>query len=560
MAQFRIDSIASLTRQMAFAPRAKRLGQLCAAEDLLLRMDPEKAYPEGFVVHALTGFRPKTADTEDAELLAGAALQHDLGLLLEQVSDEMDLPALDAGEPILAISDVCDRFGVTSKTIQRWRRRGLPARRYLFDDGKKRVGFRLSCVERFVARQEGAARRPAGVEPLTEPQQAWIERCAGRLAAAGQCRQEIIRRVARRVGRSSLAVLHTLELHDRLHPEYSILPAAGEPLSGQELGHVATGLNRGDGLGRIARELGRPRITIYRAILERRAEIIAGAAVRYHDDPLYHHDDPAQAEHDIDLLVRAAAEALSSDAGRADEQDRVPRNLPAYLADLYRTPLLTQTMERALFLKLNFHKYRFAELRTQLDPHLCGHRDLERLEHHLAVAQETKNRIVTANLRLVVSVARKHLRGDLDLMELVSDGNIVLMRAVDGFDVNRGFRFSTYATLALMKGFARSVPQMQSATREAAGDLIDTAPGRDEGMRRLHDADEVQALLGRLDPEERDIVAAHFGIYDRSSNGEAVTLEDLGRSLGMTKHRVRQIEQAAFEKLRQFADFVECVS
>src|SRR5690606_21778752 len=176
MAQFRIDSIASLARQMPFAPRAKRPGQLCAAEDPLLKIEPDLGYPAGFVVHALTGFRPKTADTEDAELLAGAALQHDLGLLLEQVSDEMDLPALEAGEPILAIADVCDRFGVTSKTIQRWRRKGLPARRYLFDDGKKRVGFRLSCVERFVARQEGAAKRPAGLEPLTPDQQAWVQR------------------------------------------------------------------------------------------------------------------------------------------------------------------------------------------------------------------------------------------------------------------------------------------------------------------------------------------------------------------------------------------------
>ena len=98
------------------------------------------------------------------------------------------------------------------------------------------------------------------------------------------------------------------------------------------------------------------------------------------------------------------------------------------------------------------------------------------LEGHLARRTEVKNQIVRANLRLVVSVARKHLRPGLSLMELISDGNITLMRAVEGFDVHRGHRFSTYATLALMKGFARSVPQMLSATRRP-----DIRPGNPGG-------------------------------------------------------------------------------
>ena len=84
------------------------------------------------------------------------------------------------------------------------------------------------------------------------------------------------------------------------------------------------------------------------------------------------------------------------------------------------------------------------------------------MEAHLARSVETKNQIVRANLRLVVSVARKHLRPGMNLMELISDGNITLMRTVEGFDIHKGYRFSTYATLALMKGFARSVPLMRS--------------------------------------------------------------------------------------------------
>ena len=131
-----------------------------------------------------------------------------------------------------------------------------------------------------------------------------------------------------------------------------------------------------------------------------------------------------------------------------------------------------------------------------------------------------KNQIVRANLRLVVSVARKHLLAGLSLMELVSEGNITLMRAVEGFDFHRGHRFSTYATLALMKGFARTVPQLL-AGRKATGageELLAQVPDRrpSTSTDRLFDREEVRQLLGRLTDRERSVVLAHYGLdgYD----------------------------------------------
>src|SRR5205814_832841 len=106
------------------------------------------------------------------------------------------------------------------------------------------------------------------------------------------------------------------------------------------------------------------------------------------------------------------------------------------------------------------HKYQFVAARRKLEPQFARARDLGELEASLRRATETKNAIVRANLRLVVSIARKHMRPGVSLMELISDGNITLMRAVESFDTHKGNRFSTYATLALMKGFARSVPMM----------------------------------------------------------------------------------------------------
>ena len=119
MAKFRIDSIEELARQMEFTPQETRAAQVAAAEALLHEIDPAKAYPPDFVVFKITGYHPKDVA---AELLTGIALQHDLGLLVERVSDTLNVATTSLAEPVLAIDDVTERFSVTSKTIQRWRR------------------------------------------------------------------------------------------------------------------------------------------------------------------------------------------------------------------------------------------------------------------------------------------------------------------------------------------------------------------------------------------------------------------------------------------------------
>jgi RNA polymerase sigma factor (sigma-70 family) len=222
------------------------------------------------------------------------------------------------------------------------------------------------------------------------------------------------------------------------------------------------------------------------------------------------------------------------------------------LQELYRTPLLTPGRERALFLKFNFHKYLFVQARRRLEPQFARARDLDLLESHLKDAVEAKNAIVRANLRLVVSVARKHLRPGLNLMELISDGNLTLMRAVEGFDIHKGHRFSTYATLALMKGFARSVPLMQASAKAAApGDaMLSQLPDlrRQSLAERFIHRDELKQLLSRLDDEERSVLFAHYGLED--GDASPATFEEVSQRLGMSKQRVRQIEQGAMAKLR----------
>src|SRR5258705_6011135 len=100
MARFRLDTLAQLSRQMAFAPQEVRREQIAAAEDLLYLIEPAKAYPIEFVIYKVTGYRPRSVGRE---LLTGMALQHDLGLLIEQVSATLEMHTGTISEPVLCI-------------------------------------------------------------------------------------------------------------------------------------------------------------------------------------------------------------------------------------------------------------------------------------------------------------------------------------------------------------------------------------------------------------------------------------------------------------------------
>jgi RNA polymerase sigma factor (sigma-70 family) len=552
MADFRIDTIEALARQMTFTPADTRLHQLASAEALLHDIDPAKAYPLDFVIFRITGYHPKTVA---GDLLTGLGLQHDLGVLIERLSETLEIHTARLQEPVLSIDDVTEKFNVTSKTVQRWRRRGLPARRFVFPDGKRRVGFLLSSVDRFFASHRDQVAEATNFSQVGDDEREQILQRAWRLANESRCCiDEIARRIARKLHRSPLTILHTIRKHDAEHPEQAIFPHAAEPVCDVDRGRILRGVRQGLSIGALAKSLGHTRQAIYRVVMEQRIAQLTARKVRFIDDSLYHQPD-------AESVVQTIASSEELAAATKAEELRIPRDLPPYLQDLYRTALLSQARERALFLKFNYHKFRFKQARRKLEPQFARVRELNEMEAHLHNAVDTKNQIIQANLRLVVSVARKHLRPGMNLMELISDGNITLMRAVEGFDIHKGYRFSTYATLALMKGFARSVPLLrgpktpaQSISHdEMLAELPDVHPDRTRDA--MITRDQVKQLLSRLNQRERDVLMAHYGVSpDGADAREPATYEQVGERLGLSKQRVRQIEQTALAKLRHAAN------
>ena len=138
--------------------------------------------------------------------------------------------------------------------------------------------------------------------------------------------------------------------------------------------------------------------------------------------------------------------------------------LPPYLTSLYDVPLLTREQEVHLFRKMNYLKYKASQLAARLDPPQPDSRLLDRIEDLYQQSVGVKNEIIRANLRLVVAIAKRYAGRAEPLFELISDGNISLIRAVEKFDYARGFKFSTYATQAIIRTFAQTIQRCTVTT------------------------------------------------------------------------------------------------
>ena len=281
-----------------------------------------------------------------------------------------------------------------------------------------------------------------------------------------------------------------------------------------------------------------------------RARRLLGIELQYIAHPSF--DD--QGAHDAILAPMPAPVA-----GQAARCRKAPAGLPPYLASLYDTgPLLSREQEAHLFRKMNYLKSRASRLRDRIDPARARTADLDLIERSLEDALAIKNQIVRANLRLVVSIAKRHLGGKGDLFERVSDGNYVLLRAVERFDYSRGNKFSTYATWAIRNQFARAFTRGKNHRHPEFlfhhdKRFVVAADARSEELEHL-DVQElrqvvVAQLLAKLDDRERRILVGRHGI----GGGDAKTLLQLGKELGITKERVRQIESVAHDKLRRLA-------
>ena len=306
----------------------------------------------------------------------------------------------------------------------------------------------------------------------------------------------------------------------------------------------------------------------------------------------------------------AASPVGGAEVDLDDQTSTMGDSVHTYLKSIGRTSLLTAEQEVNLAKRIEAGL--FAEHKLDSEPDLPEEyrRELELVAED---GRRAKAHMLEANLRLVVSVAKKYSDRGLSLLDVVQEGNLGLIRAVEKFDYTKGYKFSTYAMWwirqAIQRGFAdsartirlpvhvlemlsklsrverdmhqrlgreptpeelaveldRTPDQIEELLRTSRqpisldstigedgetsiGDLIEDtdAPEASELVDRQLMADQLRHALDALTPREATIMAMRFGLYD----GNPHTLDEIGRALGLTRERIRQLEKQSLSKLR----------
>ncbi|MFD9025865.1 RNA polymerase sigma factor [Streptomyces parvulus] len=284
-----------------------------------------------------------------------------------------------------------------------------------------------------------------------------------------------------------------------------------------------------------------------------------------------------------------------------------------YLREIGRIPLLSAAEEVDLARRVEAGL--FAEEKLRLTPDLDSGLALD-LDRLVVLGRVAKRRLIEANLRLVVSVAKRYVGRGLTMLDLVQEGNLGLIRAVEKFDYARGYKFSTYATWWIRQAMSRALADQARTIRvpvhvvelinrvvrvqrrmlqergyeptpQEVADQLDLAPERvGEVLRLAQEPVSLHAPVGEEDDvalgdliedgdaaspvesaaflllrQHLEAVLSTLGERERKvvqlryglADGRPRTLEEIGRIFGVTRERIRQIESKTLNKLRDHA-------
>ena len=287
-----------------------------------------------------------------------------------------------------------------------------------------------------------------------------------------------------------------------------------------------------------------------------------------------------------------------------------------YLREIGQVPLLVASEEVDLAKRIEsgvFAEERLADLNASGEISTLDPAEKARIRRTVRDGERAKQELTSANLRLVVSIAKRYLGRGMQILDLIQEGNLGLMRAVEKFDYTKGFKFSTYATWWIRQAVTRAIADqartiripvhmvesmnkvhrhqrqlMQELEREPTIEEIaakvglpptrvrdillisqdplslDSPVGEEDDSFLADFIEDAQAIapadaaaqrmlgqalveaLGELNERERQVVRLRFGLED----GQAKTLEEVGKEFGVTRERIRQIESKTLAKLR----------
>src|ERR1700712_1149091 len=223
--------------------------------------------------------------------------------------------------------------------------------------------------------------------------------------------------------------------------------------------------------------------------------------------------------------------------------------------------LMKADEEKMMFLRFNYSKLRLQKLQKKIEKDGLTKLTADEMVEWHRKFEHFREYLVRTNLALVLAMAKRTRLGDVDFAEVVSEGNMALLRAVDKFNVERGFKFSTYACRAILKAFSRTA---MKANRHRVKFPVEFEPDleKSDWADRKRDAVEqdlvgelktiVERNLAELTDVEQTVIRRRFNWQQEQPS--PLTLEEAGSIMGVRRDRVRQIQNRAWAKTRKLMD------
>lgn len=524
--RIRTAPLEDLARQQRFTPQRAILKQIARAEALASEVDPSQSYPEEWVVFRITGYRPAapaaSGDSDyEAAIIPGSALVGDLSAFVERLSDDAALSGAQMGDGFVGADELCERWKVSRKTLERYRRRGLVARRTRDALGHVRLVYARNVIEAFEARERVRLDRAGEFGRIPETIRRRIIRGAGLYAhrlgwtlnqAAGPLAQRY------RVGHET--VRQILLRHDE--SAEAPLFVRRPPLSVRERRVALRAYERGIAPSVIARRFGRSTASVHRVIGLRRTERLRRV--------------PRPVERGEAFgLVGVGEAVLAAAAARQGLGAPFPTEVASLVALARAMPPIDAAIEHARAAAMQFLWWRATSLVAESHGGVPRSVELDRAETDLRWAMRLKAELVRAELPVIVRAVEERSGRELEAMDSVEACSLLkpaleaAASAIDRHDPFRGGRIAAPVLLAV----SRALAHVREARTQGAGVLVDWS------LR-------LTAWQGRFEPDPR--LRVRLPIMPLDWRGPLALRFGWGPEVvgsGMYPHTRAEVEQAA---------------
>lgn len=548
LSSIRVTALRDLAEQLRFAPRDALLRDVERAEALAREVDPGRKYPSEWIVFRVTGYRPDTTPIEDVPVI-GEVLLADLSAFVERLCDATKLAHSDAPAAIEA-GALARKWNISRKTLDRYRRRGLVARRVVAEGGRASLVFMPAVVDDFAAKNTSAITRAAGFSRIPATlEHAIIRRATRYHNTLGWSLNQSAQRLAERLDRSHEAIRQVLKRAEQRAKTRGDAPIFDErgPISPRDRRILWRCWLRALEPGQVALRLKCSRSSALRAInLERAARLAALV-----NGPLA---DAPRTLPKANLNHPACTTALGQPGASS---------ITDFFADADARGPSSASDEAARIAAIRHLRARAAHAIRLIDRLHPSAESLDAIETDLRWASRIKADLVRAQLPLVVATLRGRLADALLRLDPLHQRAAVfaslhgLFQAIDSHDPTsapgRGGRLAGVASLEIdralvrwMKDSAAHIPadNARAATRIASVSIPDWTCAIDPWQAWLEPPQRIRPVLHQLPELSRRCLSARFGW----SGSPPVNAQQLGELLAQPRMRAAQLERRAMRE------------